>query len=167
MTVVIPLQAFEQKSKWKSGRVVVPNNRRSSSIDHPGRYAWGNQPQIAQWNLTRFAETLLPLIDKDTDIAVKRAEQSLDAFAGAFQKGYVETFAAKLGLSISEKTTPDFIETTLKHMTCVEIGIEIKIGIDCRMAFFLKNNLMGLTIHYSGAINRVEDIAKQLHDKQG
>src|SRR5207342_3332975 len=41
-----------------------------SSIDHGGRYAFGNQPPIAQWNLSRLAETLIPLIDDDTDAAV-------------------------------------------------------------------------------------------------
>ena len=44
-----------------------------SSIDHSGRYAYGNQPAIAQWNLARFAETLLPLIDSDTGKAVELA----------------------------------------------------------------------------------------------
>ena len=47
-----------------------------SSIDHGGRYAYGNQPAIAQWNLARLAETLLPLIDADTDAAVARRPRS-------------------------------------------------------------------------------------------
>jgi uncharacterized protein YdiU (UPF0061 family) len=41
-----------------------------SSIDHGGRYAYGNQPQAAQWNLTRLAETLLPLVDPDQQTAI-------------------------------------------------------------------------------------------------
>ena len=52
-----------------------------SSIDHGGRYAYGNQPAIAQWNLARFAETLLPLIDDDTDVAVEHATAVLSEFA--------------------------------------------------------------------------------------
>ena len=51
-----------------------------SSIDHQGRYAYRNQPVIARWNLARFAETLLPLIDDDADAAVARAMTVLDAF---------------------------------------------------------------------------------------
>lgn len=96
-----------------------------SSIDRHGRYAWGNQPQIAQWNLTRFAETLLALIDEDADTAVKQAEQSLSAFAGAFQKGYVETFAAKLGLSTSVDSTPDFIAMTLNEMADQDVDFTL------------------------------------------
>lgn len=51
-----------------------------SSIDQHGRYAYGNQPRIAQWNLARFAETLLPLIDTDADRAVSRATALLEEF---------------------------------------------------------------------------------------
>jgi serine/tyrosine/threonine adenylyltransferase len=56
-----------------------------SSIDHMGRYAYGNQPRIAQWNLTRLAETLLPLISDDTDAAVATATEVLTAFADRFR----------------------------------------------------------------------------------
>ena len=68
-----------------------------SSIDHGGRYAYGNQPAIAQWNLARLAETLLPLIDDDADAAVAAATEVLEAFADAYRHlggGH----AAKLGL---------------------------------------------------------------------
>jgi len=87
-----------------------------SSIDQQGRYAWGNQPQIAQWNLTRFAETLLPLIDDDKDAAIKQAEESLAAFPTAFHRGYLDHFAAKLGLPRDQEGTPDFIKTTLEKL---------------------------------------------------
>jgi uncharacterized protein YdiU (UPF0061 family) len=52
-----------------------------SSIDTVGRYAYGNQPPIARWNLARFAETLLPLLAKDKDAAVKAAQEAIEAFA--------------------------------------------------------------------------------------
>lgn len=87
-----------------------------SSIDRQGRYAWGNQPQIAQWNLTRFAETLLPLIDPEKDAAIKQAEESLAAFPTQFHSGYLDRFAAKLGLPREHETTPDFIKTTLEKL---------------------------------------------------
>ena len=51
-----------------------------SSIDHRGRYAYGNQPAIAQWNLARLAETLLPLIDADQAAAVASATAVIEAF---------------------------------------------------------------------------------------
>src|SRR3546814_15761230 len=57
-----------------------------SSIDHAGRYAYGNQPQIAQWNLARLAEALLPLIDDDVDSAVAAATAVLHAFPDRFRE---------------------------------------------------------------------------------
>src|SRR6478736_4106263 len=56
-----------------------------SSIDQQGRYAYANQPQIATWNLARFAETLLPLIDEDQQQAIKLAENVLERFSAHFQ----------------------------------------------------------------------------------
>ena len=58
-----------------------------SSIDNMGRYAYGNQPRVAQWNLARLAETLLPLLAEDKDTAVKEAQQAIDAFATALRDG--------------------------------------------------------------------------------
>ena len=49
-----------------------------SSIDHHGRYAFGNQPHVAQWNLARFAETLLPLLDDNHDKAIALAEEMIN-----------------------------------------------------------------------------------------
>ena len=70
-----------------------------SSIDRNGRYAYGQQPRIALWNLTRFAETLLPLLDADEDAAVKRAEEALASFGPRFDAAYRGGLARKLGLS--------------------------------------------------------------------
>ena len=69
-----------------------------SSIDEQGRYAYGNQAPVAQWNLTRFAETLLPLIDEDVDKAAELATGVLDAFPGAFRGAFEQGMRAKLGL---------------------------------------------------------------------
>ena len=69
-----------------------------SSIDHAGRYAYGNQPGILQWNMARLAETLLPLIDDDTDAAVEAGTEVLSEFGGAYQRHWDEGMAAKLGL---------------------------------------------------------------------
>ncbi|KQT49922.1 hypothetical protein ASG52_07465 [Methylobacterium sp. Leaf456] len=68
-----------------------------SSIDRNGRYAYGQQPRIALWNLTRFAETLLPLLDADEDEAVKQAEAALATFGPRFDAAYRGGLARKLG----------------------------------------------------------------------
>ncbi|MFP5466321.1 MAG: protein adenylyltransferase SelO [Gammaproteobacteria bacterium] len=69
-----------------------------SSIDHQGRYAYGNQPGIAQWNLARLAETLLPLIDDDSDRAVALATEALDRFPDQFAGHWLAVHRRKLGL---------------------------------------------------------------------
>jgi len=73
-----------------------------SSIDHQGRYAYGNQPAIAQWNLTRFAETLLPLMADDSgqepEDMIPLATEILDSFGPRFQKRLQSGMMAKLGL---------------------------------------------------------------------
>ena len=69
-----------------------------SSIDEMGRYAFANQPRIAQWNLARLAETLLPLIDADQNKALEPAQAIIQAFPGLFESRYVETLRRKLGL---------------------------------------------------------------------
>src|SRR5580693_6749378 len=69
-----------------------------SSIDKMGRYAYGNQPRIAQWNLARLAETLLPLLAEDKDAAVKEAQEAIDGFAIGFGTAYAAGLSRKLGL---------------------------------------------------------------------
>lgn len=69
-----------------------------SSIDTQGRYAYGNQPPIAVWNLARFAETLLPLLHDDEDAAVKLAEEALSDFSGRFEDHWMAGMRGKLGL---------------------------------------------------------------------
>jgi uncharacterized protein YdiU (UPF0061 family) len=69
-----------------------------SSIDHDGRYAYVNQPGIAEWNLARLAETLLPLIDDDQDTAVELAVTSLRGFAGQYENAWSTGMRAKLGM---------------------------------------------------------------------
>ena len=75
-----------------------------SSIDSNGRYAFGNQPAIAHWNLTRFAGTLLPLISGETDKAVAMATEVLDAFPVQYRRHLLRGQRAKLGL---HRANPD------------------------------------------------------------
>jgi uncharacterized protein YdiU (UPF0061 family) len=69
-----------------------------SSIDHQGRYAFGNQPGMAQWNLLRLAEALLPLLDTDEDKAVELAKQAVGGFAPAYTERFEQMMLNKLGI---------------------------------------------------------------------
>jgi serine/tyrosine/threonine adenylyltransferase len=85
-----------------------------SSIDRHGRYAYGNQPAIAQWNLTRFAETLLPLLHPSMDAAVALATEAIEAFPISYQRHWRRVLRAKLGLDSDlegdERLGDDFLE---------------------------------------------------------
>jgi serine/tyrosine/threonine adenylyltransferase len=70
-----------------------------SSIDQRGRYAFGNQPQIAQWNMARLAEAVLPLLAEDEDAALELAKGVLAVFPPRFEAAYVAGMAAKIGLA--------------------------------------------------------------------
>ena len=75
-----------------------------SSIDAHGRYAYGNQPRIAQWNLARLAETLLELIDpEDTDRAIALATEEVNAVPDLYQAAWLDVMRRKLGLSRAEE----------------------------------------------------------------
>jgi uncharacterized protein YdiU (UPF0061 family) len=87
-----------------------------SSIDHRGRYAYANQPAIAQWNLARFAETLLPLIDSDAEKGVEVATQALEAFMERFDAHFVEWMRRKIGLGAAEEGDTDLIKRLLAAM---------------------------------------------------
>ncbi|MEQ9508112.1 MAG: YdiU family protein [Alloalcanivorax xenomutans] len=87
-----------------------------SSIDHQGRYAYGNQPAITQWNLTRFAETLLPLIDTDTDTAVQKATNVIRSFSGRYDAKWLAMMRAKLGLFGDDPVDATLIQDLLDWM---------------------------------------------------
>ena len=87
-----------------------------SSIDRHGRYAYGNQPAIAQWNLARFAETLLPLLDADEERAVALAKEALGLFAQKFPQHWLAGMRRKLGLFNEETEDAALIETLLAWM---------------------------------------------------
>lgn len=72
-----------------------------SSIDTSGRYAYGRQPLMAQWNLARLGEALLPLIHADTNIAVEQTNEAVQAFAKRFDSVWTAVLRSKLGLNNS------------------------------------------------------------------
>ncbi|GAA2172914.1 YdiU family protein [Agrococcus versicolor] len=69
-----------------------------SSIDVGGRYAYGNQPGIAAWNLARLGEALLPVLDDDPDAALALAQEAIDAFAPQHATAWTDGMLAKLGV---------------------------------------------------------------------
>ncbi len=81
-----------------------------SSIDHHGRYAYNNQPDILVWNLAQFATCLLPLMAGDRNAAIEAATAAVHDFAPQFQSAWTEVFRAKLGL-----TTADEDDAQLAH----------------------------------------------------
>lgn len=85
-----------------------------SSIDHQGRYAYSNQGTIAHWNLTRFAETLLPLLDSDQDKAIKKATEILETFPEQLRQQWMMGIRAKLGLRESLEEDENLISNWLK-----------------------------------------------------
>ncbi|MBX9185584.1 YdiU family protein [Clostridium sp. K04] len=84
-----------------------------SSIDINGRYAYGNQPKIGVWNLTRFAESLLPLLDDDIDNAIKIAEEALSNYGKLYNEYYFNGMRAKLGLFNKEEEDENLILSLL------------------------------------------------------
>ncbi|MDP3967800.1 MAG: YdiU family protein [Nocardioides sp.] len=70
-----------------------------SSIDHGGRYAYGNQAPVLEWNLARLAETLVPLLDEDEETAVALAVEALGAFRTRYAESWLGGMRAKLGLA--------------------------------------------------------------------
>ncbi len=87
-----------------------------SSIDRHGRYAYGQQPHIAQWNLARLAETLLPLLHEDEANAVEIANEAITSFEPRFRRHWLAGMRSKLGLFTEENADPALIESLLEWM---------------------------------------------------
>ena len=84
-----------------------------SSIDHGGRYAYGNQPGIAQWNLARLAEALLPLMGPDTDAAVERATALINTYPDTYARHWTGVMRHKLGLDQRDAAPDATADTAL------------------------------------------------------
>lgn len=90
-----------------------------SSIDRDGRYAYNNQPSIGLWNLTRFAECLLPLLSEDTEAAAEVAQDVLKTYIESYEKYWLAGMRTKCGLTASDVTEQDdksLIESLLDLM---------------------------------------------------
>jgi uncharacterized protein YdiU (UPF0061 family) len=87
-----------------------------SSIDKFGRYSFSNQPPITKWNLARFAECLIPLIDKNEDTAVKIATEIIDNFQNIYEIKWLNMMRDKLGLFGEDKNDLELINNLLNWM---------------------------------------------------
>lgn len=87
-----------------------------SSIDAQGRYAYGNQPNIAQWNLVRFAETLIPLLHAEEAQAITLAEEAIESFPRLFRRYWMPAMRAKMGLFNQEPDDVDLLKELLEWM---------------------------------------------------
>lgn len=88
-----------------------------SSIDHAGRYAYGMQPRILAWNISRLAQALLPLMGSDEGAAVDAANARLDAIAGIYRSAWRDVFARKLGLDAPTPADDALIDGFLALIT--------------------------------------------------
>ena len=87
-----------------------------SSIDHHGRYAYGNQPDITNWNLLRFAETLIPLISNNENKAVEIIKETFNKFNKIYKESWINMMRKKLGLFERKKEDENLINQLLLWM---------------------------------------------------
>ena len=87
-----------------------------SSIDHHGRYAFGNQPSIAQWNLARLADAILPLLDEDQNKAIEVGEEIIHSFKEKYERKFHKMMKKKLGLITDEADDVILIQELLDTM---------------------------------------------------
>jgi uncharacterized protein YdiU (UPF0061 family) len=96
-----------------------------SSIDRMSRYAYGNQPRIAHWNLTRLAEGMLPLLSEDEAEAMELAQVALSAFAARFERAYHGGLAHKLGLRDAREGDVALAATILDAMAVNQVDFTL------------------------------------------
>ena len=106
-----------------------------SSIDHSGRYSYGNQPQIVQWNLARLAETILPLIDKKQESAAELAKEVIEVYSERFQEYWFSGMRQKLGFLTSEPEDEILIQSLLNTMQENEADFTLTFRRLCDAAF--------------------------------
>ena len=99
-----------------------------SSIDHNGRYSYQNQPAILIWNLAKFAETLIPLVDEDEEISVKKLTEVLQLVMPSYQEYYYKEFGDKLGLKNIDNDNSKIIDDYLKilHSESIDFTLSFR-----------------------------------------
>ncbi|HOL98502.1 MAG: YdiU family protein [Bacteroidales bacterium] len=109
-----------------------------SSIDHFGRYAYGNQPRIIKWNLARFAETLLPILHDDENMAIQMAQNEINEFDKLWETEYYKKMLNKIGFETASPGLYFLIDDILKLMQ--------KNYLDFTNTFFMLSNQEGREI---------------------
>ncbi|MBE9516273.1 MAG: YdiU family protein [Proteobacteria bacterium] len=136
------------------------HNRVFSSIDRRGRYAYNNQPSVGLWNLTRLAESILPLLDKDAEAAVEFAKGVLNTYVDRYQKEWLVGMQAKCGLLIvSDKTDADdkaLIEDLLDTMAANNA--------DFTLTFYYLSRLFAQPSEQDSELRSLFDNPKQCDD---
>lgn len=126
-------------------------NKVFSSIDAQGRYAYNNQPGIAQWNIARLAECLLPLLDDDADKAVEEANAVLAEFAEAFPKLWLSGMRKKLGLTTQDDADSQLVQDLLALMHRSEVDYTLTFLRLCDAADGNAEPFRGMFIDLAGA----------------
>ena len=101
------------------------NDRVFSSIDRGGRYAYGNQVYIAQWNLVRLANCLVPLVDSDGKQAVKQLEDRLAQFMDVYEAEWLQAMAAKFGIFEAVPDDAKLVRLYLGHLEAEQLDFTI------------------------------------------
>ena len=131
-----------------------------SSIDREGRYAYSNQPSIGLWNLTRLAETLLPLLAGNTDAAVEVAQDILKTYVEVYQRHWLSGMQAKCGLfSVSDATSEadkELIEGLLNTMAANNA--------DFTLTFFYLSRLTAQASEQDSDIQRLFEKPEELDE---
>lgn len=131
-----------------------------SSIDRGGRYAYSNQPSIGLWNLTRLAETLLPLLAEDSEAAVEIAQEILKTFVTSYQQNWLAGMRAKCGLSADSDATEQDDKTLIEEL----FDIMASNNADFTLTFFHLSRLNAQASERDDEIRKLFDDPAQFDD---
>ena len=97
-------------------------------MDHKGRYSYQNQPAILIWNLAKFAETLIPLVDEDEEISIKKLTEILQLAMPSYQEYFYKEFSEKLGLKTIDSKNIKLIENYIKilHSESIDFTLSFR-----------------------------------------
>ncbi|GAK71632.1 hypothetical protein RRU01S_19_00370 [Agrobacterium rubi TR3 = NBRC 13261] len=126
-------------------------NKVFSSIDAQGRYAYNSQPGIAQWNIARLAECLLPLLDEDAEKAVELANGVLAEFASDFPKRWLSGMREKLGLTTQDDADEQLVQDLLALMQRNEVDFTLTFRRLCDAADGSPEAFRGMFTDLAGA----------------
>ncbi|MEA1889098.1 MAG: YdiU family protein [Pseudomonadota bacterium] len=139
---------------------VYDHDRVFSSIDRGGRYAYSNQPSIGLWNLTRLAESLLPLLAENTDAAVEVAEDVLQTYVERYQNDWLAGMRAKCGLLCDDDETKQDDKALIEEL----FDTMATNNADFTLTFFYLSQLAAQSIEHDSNIQGLFDKPMQFDD---